>query len=115
MATLVGNHYRLSGMASNAFSAHLGANILSGNVIYWGGYQIHGTVTEMGVAGSYRVRLFLRRTGILLRETWSAEDGTYRFSGLPALDQGYFAVAFDNSANPLNAAIADLITPEPMP
>lgn len=80
-----------------------------------GGHQIVGTVDEMGVAGAYRVRLFERRTGRCVRETWSAADGSYSFPYLAYRDQGYFAVAFDYGDNPLNAAIADLITPEPMP
>ena len=80
-----------------------------------GAHRITGTVTERGAAGVYRVRLFDRKTALCLRETWSAADGSYAFNNLANQPNGYFAVAFDDGANPLNAAIADLITPEPMP
>lgn len=80
-----------------------------------GGHQIVGTVDEMGVAGAYRVRLFDRSSARCIRETWSAADGSYSFPYIAYLHQGYFAIAFDHGDNPLNAAIADMITPEPMP
>lgn len=83
---------------------------------YDGGRQrVRGTITELGVPGPYRVRLFDRRTGRLLRETWSAADGAYQFAGIAYRPQGYVVVAHDRGADPLNAAIADLVTPEPMP
>ena len=80
-----------------------------------GGHQIVGTVDEVGVAGAYRVRLFERRTGRCVRETWSAADGSYAFNYIAYRPNGYFVIAFDYGDNPLNAAIADLITPELMP
>lgn len=80
-----------------------------------GRFRIRGTVTELGVAGAYRVRLFDRQSGRLLREGWSAADGTYQFDYLAYRAQGYVAIAHDHGDNPHNAAIADLITPEPMP
>ncbi len=79
-------------------------------------FQIKGTVTELGIAGSYLVRLFDRQSARCIGETWSsAEDGSYLFDNIAYLLNGYFAIAFDHGDNPLNAAIADLITPEPMP
>lgn len=84
--------------------------------IYDGGaYRITGTVTELGVVGRYRVRLFDRASARCLRETWSAADGSYSFNDIAYRANGYFAVAYDHGDSPLNAAIADLITPEPMP
>lgn len=80
-----------------------------------GFHRITGTVTELGAAGAYRVRLFDRKTAMCLRETWSAPDGAYTFDHLAYQANGYFAIAHDHGASPLNAAIADLITPEPMP
>lgn len=80
-----------------------------------GWHRITGTVTELGAVGAYRVRLFDRKTAICIREMWSAADGAYVFNNLANQPNGYFAVAFDHGADPLNAAIADLITPEPMP
>ena len=80
-----------------------------------GAYQITGTVSELGVLGKYRVRLFNRRTGRLVREIWSGEDGTYAFRNIAYRLNGYFIVAYDHGDEPLNACIADLITPEIMP
>jgi hypothetical protein len=80
-----------------------------------GAYQITGTVTELGVVGEYRVCLFERRSKRCIREVWSAPDGSYSFDYLAYRANGYFAIAYDHGDNPLNAAIADLITPEPMP
>lgn len=80
-----------------------------------GNYQITGTVTELGLAGRYRVRLFDRRSARCIRETWSASDGTYSFPYIAYRANGYFVVAYDHGGSPLNAAIADLVTPEPMP
>lgn len=77
--------------------------------------RIAGTVTEQGVAGSYRVRLYDRKSARCLRETWSASDGSYTFNYLAYRPNGYYVVAFDRGENPTNAAIADLVTPEPMP
>lgn len=77
--------------------------------------RIVGAVTELGVDGTYRVRLHDRKTARCLRETWSAADGSYAFHYIAHRPNGYYVIAFDHGANPLNAAIADLVTPEPMP
>lgn len=80
-----------------------------------GASQITGTVTELSVPGPYRVRLFDRQSARCLRETWSAADGAYSFTYIAYRMNGYFAIAYDHGDLPLNAAIADLITPEAMP
>lgn len=89
--------------------------ILRAEIEHGGNYQITGTVTELGTAGRYRVRLFDRRTARCIRETWSAADGSYSFPYIAYRANGYFVVAYDHGDNPLNAAIADFVTPEPMP
>ncbi len=89
--------------------------ILRRDMVDGGGYRIHGSVAELGVAGAYRVRLFHRKAGRLVREVWSGLDGAYSLEWITYLDQGYFLVAHDHGVDPLNAAIADLITPESMP
>jgi hypothetical protein len=89
--------------------------LLRGNIDDSGRYRIADTVDELGVAGAYRVRLFDRQSGRCLQETWSAADGAYAFSHLAYRLNGYFVVAYDHGDNPLNAAIADLVTPELMP
>ena len=80
-----------------------------------GGYRIASTITKLGVLGAYRVRLFERLRGRLLRQTWSDSAGNYLFDYIPYRPLGYFVVAFDHGGSPVNAAIADLVTPEPMP
>ena len=90
-------------------------NTLVRRDIYDGGaYQITGTVEELGVYGAYQVRLFDRQSGRCIRETWSAADGSYSFPYIAYRLRGYFTVAYDHGDNPLNAAIADFITPELM-
>lgn len=84
--------------------------------IYDGGiYRIVGIVMKSGVAGSYRVRLFDRQSARCIRETWSNQDGSYAFNNIAYCYRGYFVIAFDHGNSPLNAAIADLFTPKPMP
>lgn len=80
-----------------------------------GQYRIRGTVTEVGLVGRYPVCLYDRYSSRLVRKTFSSADGSYAFNHIAYRPNGYFAIAFDHGDNPLNAAIADLITPEPMP
>lgn len=82
-----------------------------------GEFRIAGTVDRLGVAGRYHVSLHLRRSGRKIRETMSDAAGNYAFERIPYRtgECSYFVAAFDHSDNPLNAAISDLITPEPMP
>ncbi len=80
-----------------------------------GGYRIVGNVSELGVLGSYRVRLFDRKSARCIHGTWSADNGAYAFNNIAYRANGYFVIAYDHGQFPLNAAIADLVTPEPMP
>lgn len=80
-----------------------------------GAMRMTGTVDELGVAGAYRVRLHDRSSGRRIRETWSSASGAYAFEWLADRTQGYYVIAFDHGASPMNAAIADLVTPEAMP
>lgn len=84
--------------------------------VYDGGaYRVAGTASKRGVAGRYRVRLFDRFSARFLYETWSATDGSYVFNNIAYRQNGYFVIEFDHNDILLNAAIADLVTPEPMP
>lgn len=85
------------------------------NIEDGGNYRIRGTVSELGIYGAYQIRLFNRSSGRCIRSTQSNLDGEYAFDGIKYILNGYFTIAFDHGDNPLNAAIADLITPEPMP
>lgn len=80
-----------------------------------GRYRISEHVSRLGLAGAYRVCLYSRRSGILIAETVSNTDGAYTFDCIAYKLGGYFVVAFDDTGQPVNAAIADYITPEPMP
>ena len=91
------------------------AGLFCGNVDFVGLYRITGTVDELGACGSYKVRLFLKNSGALINQVWSAADGTYAFNNIAYLDQGYFLVAHDHTTPKVNAAISDFVTPEPMP
>lgn len=82
---------------------------------YSGQYRITGTVTELGVVGAYRVRLYERHKGMQLLETWSDNNGQYVFNYLEYIANFYFVIAHDHSSPQYNAAIADLVTPEPIP
>jgi len=73
---------------------------------------ISGTVTieatEQPVAR--RVRLCDRRSGRVVRETWSAADGVYTFTQLP-LDREFIAYALDFTGT-YDGVIADRVTAE---
>lgn len=89
---------------------------VTANVVDGGAYRIKGTASRQGQPGVYRVALFDRDMLRLVRLTKSAADGAYLFYGLKYRPNGYFAVEFDDprAESPLNASIADLITPEPI-
>ena len=74
-ATLCNPRYRRSAQASNAFAARQRNPRGERDMSFGGGYRITGTVDELGVAGSYRVRLYDRRTGMLIQEKWSQANG----------------------------------------
>jgi hypothetical protein len=70
----------------------------------------------LGVPGRYRVQLYRRQSGMPIACTYSDPlTGAYSFTRLAYRYQGYFTIAFDYGTAPVNAAIADLLTPEPMP
>lgn len=82
----------------------------------YGRYRIVGTVDRLGVAGPYNVKLFVRNTASCIGVTQSDANGQYVFNDIKYVANGYYAIAFDSdTGTPLNAAIADLITPELMP
>ncbi len=89
-------------------------SLSSSDLIDGGAYQIIGTVDELGVSGSYRVRLFDRQSARCVRETWSAADGSYAFPYIAYRDKGYFAIAHDHGDNPGRADVVDYVSPEIM-
>lgn len=81
---------------------------------YRGKAVIDDYVSRAGVMGSYRVYLLDRETGEQVDRTVSGPDGRYQFHNLRIIPDGYTLVAVDNDPkiDALNAAVADLITPE---
>lgn len=78
------------------------------NAIYGGTGVISGTVKIGTTAAKRRVRLYENSTGILIREMWSALDGTYSFTGL---NTGYiYTVTTTDIGNVYNDIIYSNIT-----
>lgn len=79
--------------------------------------RIAGTVKEAGAPVDLpvvrRVRLHRKVDGMLIREQWSAMDGSYAFNNI-LRTQRYYVVGFDHLGN-YNAVIKDGVTPEMMP
>lgn len=90
-------------------------NLMIGSDIYDGGnYHIPLNVDELGLAGSYRTRLYDKYSGRLVREQWSGADGVVDFQNLAYREKGYYATAHDHTEPLKEAAIADFLTPELM-
>ena len=87
---------------------------IGGDPSFGGQHRIASTVDRLGVTGPYPVRLYHRASGRLIRATQSDAAGNYAFDAIAYESGGYFAVAHDTNGDPLNAAIADLLTPVPM-
>lgn len=75
-------------------------------------HQISGVISRSGAQGKYKVIAVDRNTFLQKGCTISASDGRYVIKFLQ--NSIYYVVAFDNVSPLLNAAIADLVTPEPM-
>ncbi len=84
---------------------------------FGGRYQIVGTAQRLGASARKRVRLHDRRTGMLVREVWSATDGSFSFTDLKNAPEAYIVMELDDLANNpwLDPACADRVTPEIMP
>lgn len=64
---------------------------------YWGGSgALSGTVKIGANVAQRRVRLYESNTGILIREIWAANDGSYTFSGMRT-DTDYTVTSTDYS------------------
>ena len=95
----------------------LGLVPLDSDMIHGGPGRVHGTVAQKADPANVplvrRVRLHREVDGMALRETWSASDGTYTFTGL-ALGYTYTVIAYDH-AHDYRAVVADNLTPEVLP
>lgn len=79
------------------------------NIYVDGRGVISGTVTIENIPGSRRVRLFDKKTGLLVGETVSATNGYYEFRDLDSKRE-YFVVAHDH-LRVYNGVIQDMLTP----
>lgn len=80
----------------------------------YGSGRIAGTVVAAGAPVVRRIRCYDVATGLLVGETWSAAGtGEYVFNSLNK-SRRYLVVGHDHLGQ-YNAAVADLVTPEPMP
>lgn len=78
-----------------------------------GAYRIAGTVAIDGTPTTpvkRRVRLFHRITGRLIREVWSATDGTFSFESIALAE---YIVMSDDYTRLYNAVVADAVVPVP--
>lgn len=77
------------------------------NIHQSGNGTISGTVKVGLLPAARKVRLFNKRTGMLVGETWSSASGHYEFNNIDAT-QDYFTVAHDHTQE-YNAAVADML------
>ncbi len=84
---------------------------------FGGGHQIVGTAQRLGANARKQIRLHDRRTGLLIRETWSDLDGSFAFTYLKYAPKAYIVMELDDETNNswLDPACADRVTPEIMP
>lgn len=88
--------------------------VTSGSLLTGGTASLSGTTGNTSAEGPYRVRLFDRQSGRLVREVWSDEQGFWQFDGLAA-GRTWFVVMHDHAGdvrNPafMNAAIQDMVS-----
>lgn len=79
------------------------------NIYQGGAGVIQGTVTIANIPGARQVRLFDKRSGLLVAETWSSPTGQYQFSHIDA-SREYVVVAHDH-LRVYNAVVQDMLTP----
>lgn len=79
-------------------------------MFYGGRNKIVGTTDELGVRGSYLVRLYHQPSGQLVRQTVSDKNGDFQFDWISG--DTFFCVAHDDNHEPVNGALRDYLTPE---
>lgn len=83
---------------------------------FGGNGRVYGTVerknTPANVPMRRRVRLHRSRDGLLVRETWSKDDGSYEFTGV-SMQYEYDTIAWDNEMS-FRSVVANNLKPEVM-
>lgn len=96
--------------ANTPFGGSKLALATSAKNIYQGGSgRVAGVVTIENVPGRRQVRLFNKKTALLVAEMWSSITGQYAFDGVDA-DQEYFVLAHDH-LRVYNAVVQDMLAP----
>lgn len=79
------------------------------NIYQGGNGTIQGTTTIENIPGSRQVRLYDKRSGLLVAETWSSPTGHYEFNNIDSSKE-YFVVAHDH-LRVYNGVISDMLKP----
>lgn len=113
-AKFVGQRFGLSALASNAQQSYLRQQRFLTNLIDGGKGRIGNPpddpITLNGQPYQARIRVFDEISARLVREIWSAPDGTWEITYLRT-DTQYLVVCYNGS---YPALAWDHITPEPM-
>lgn len=114
-ATLCNPRYRRSAKASNTPASYQAQRRFTRDMVFGGDGQFanppNDPITLDGVPYQTRLRVWDERTGILVRETWSAADGTWTIRHLNR-DRSYLVVCYDAT---YPALAYDRQTPDVMP
>lgn len=114
VARYVGTPLRVSpGVASGPSGARVFGQVMRNDLADGGAYRVAGTVAIDGTPATpvrRRVRLFHRLTGRLIRETWSALDGTFAFEKIALAE---YVVLSDDYNRVYNAVVADAVVSVP--
>lgn len=109
MSTVVGGLPRVSSPRVRTGGGQMHGLLVRHDAEDGGAYRVAGTVAIDGspvTPVSRRVRLFHRLSGRLVRETWSAADGTFAFERIKA---GEYLVVTDDHTRTYNAVAADAV------
>lgn len=80
------------------------------DVIDGGDFYVSGIARKESSPGRYRVRLFDKRSGRLIREAWSSDDGAFSFNHIAYRE--YFILMHDHLGDS-NIAAFDSVFPVP--
>lgn len=100
-----------SGWPAGPVGGRVDTNALRYDTADSGPFRVAGIVDIDGTPATpvrRRVRLFHRLSGRLVREVWSAADGTFEFTKLA---QAEYVVMSDDFTRAYNAVVADAVTP----
>ena len=77
-------------------------------------FRLRGMVYKDGEPSGAKLYLY-NNAGVVLRTITVRPNGEWEIKQLTNIPNGYFVIARDVSDEPVNSAIADYLTPEPIP